>query len=552
MNSLFDLKQSASELPSLNQGLAKQTYEQHPPTRDVTGVNFPKGSQHIRWQVAGTRWWIPSKSYIRMRCVITGPAGALPDVNSDIAPNMGLMANLYQSAEFKIADKTVSRVSDYMAQVDALDKRLTKSGAWLQSIGQDLEQFHEDQQFRMNTIASDGYTCEEDYINPVDPVAESGLELGFDVATNQASYTSATETMLFIVNAGGAIDIQNIQVLNVGDKIVGTGGAWTGFEGTIIAIVDGLNALVRRTNGVAADIAATVINGNITFIRFPFPAVDGSLCNISQQRNQLELVWQPPLSMFKIGHAMPAGKYELTLTPQNSVNYKKRAIESLLGDKTVLTDFDFTVTDMYLYLATVEGPAVDTMSYFISLEETRCQAESVKDGIQLQQQNFDVSPSSYALTCAFQDVTAGTNTDRSASKFKVRAVVGVPSGELALSRFFIQYAGQNKPQPDSDPDFVSPAALNTQLYAESQLYSGAYYDAGSGEDKSQWTRRGPYYYYAWPRDGNSESTRVNVNFQFNPALGPDVGRVLLFDHHKQMILVSIVDGRVVDVVSQDG
>lgn len=55
MNSLFDLKQSASELPSLNQGLAKQTYEQHPPTRDVTGANFPKGSQHIRWQVAGTR-----------------------------------------------------------------------------------------------------------------------------------------------------------------------------------------------------------------------------------------------------------------------------------------------------------------------------------------------------------------------------------------------------------------------------------------------------------------------------------------------------------------
>ncbi len=139
--SIFDLKQSAAELPSLNQGTSRLSYEQHPPTRDVTGNNFPNGAIHIRWQVAGTRWWVPANSYIRMRCSI-GTNASPPlqqSANLDIAPNMGLAANLFQSAEFRIADKTVSRVSDYMAQVDALEKRLNKSKSWMDSVGKDLE-----------------------------------------------------------------------------------------------------------------------------------------------------------------------------------------------------------------------------------------------------------------------------------------------------------------------------------------------------------------------------------------------------------------------------
>ena len=126
MNTLFDLKQSSAELPELNQGLAKQTFEQTPPTRDITGNNFPNGSIHIRWQNSGTRWWIPSKTYIRMRATLTKANGDAITVADDIAPNMGLMGNLFQSAEFRIADKTVSRVSDFMPQVDALEKTINK------------------------------------------------------------------------------------------------------------------------------------------------------------------------------------------------------------------------------------------------------------------------------------------------------------------------------------------------------------------------------------------------------------------------------------------
>ena len=50
--------------------------------------------------------------------------------------------------------------------------------------------------------------------------------------------------------------------------------------------------------------------------------------------------------------------------------------------------------------------------------------------------------------------------------------------------------------------------------------------------------------------GLNESTRVNVNYQ----LGVDTdghGSVLLFDHHKKMVIIQVREGRVIDVLEQD-
>ena len=56
MSSIFDLKESAQELPSLNQGTSKLTYEQVQPLRDVTNAAFPGGQINFRWEVSGTKW----------------------------------------------------------------------------------------------------------------------------------------------------------------------------------------------------------------------------------------------------------------------------------------------------------------------------------------------------------------------------------------------------------------------------------------------------------------------------------------------------------------
>ena len=189
----------------------------------------------------------------------------------------------------------------------------------------------------------------------------------------------------------------------------------------------------------------------------------------------------------------------------------------------------------------------------MSLEETRCQSVDVKGNNSLQQQNFDVSPATYAITCAFQHSDL-LDTRNSASKFKFGppANGSVPSGELDLTRFFIQYNGEQKPSPDADPLYASPAAYIASRYAESLLYSNAYFDQGGGESLKDWIDRGMYMYFAFPKDGSSESTLVNINFQFNQALADYIANLLVFDHHKKMVLVSIQNGRIVDLIEQDG
>jgi len=547
MNPLFNLKQSAAELPSLNDGLASITYDQHPPTRDVTGDNFPNGAIHLRWQNSGGRWWIPSKSYIRIRAKLFQQDGTTVITSADnIAPNMGFCSNLFQSCEFRIADKTVSRVSDYMAQVDALRTRLTKSKSYLDTVGSTLNFWQHSYCERQAIVASDGGFAHEASASGGITDTNYGM-VGVSSVQIIAAGGGKTGTAVFILAIGSStIDVR--QILKIGDVIesaVGVKHTITGFNTSLIARVVSEGTIV---NAAAAQ----------DFLIHPQTAKD-----YKAQRNGFECIWQPPLSIFNVTHAMPSGKYEILLNPQTASVYMKNAIESLGLDRNqgAGNDFQLEIVDMYLYLATVEGPVVENVNYFLSLEETRCQTDNIDNNNGLQQKNFDISPASFALTVAFQDTEAGVDTRRSASKFKIRPIAGTvllpdlpskyPSAEMALRRLYVQYAGQTKPSPDADPDYVEGIDYVSSRYAETMLYSGAYFDCGGAEDKNDWILRGPYYYFSWPKDGSSESTRCLVNYSFTDAVGSGVGRVLLFDHYKQMVLVSVTNGMVTNVVSRD-
>ena len=431
MDSIFTLKKDVKELESAIQGMSRMSYDQHPPTRDVTGNNFPNGAIHIRWETSGEKWFIPSRSYLRLRCKLTKGDGSTPLVVADnIAPNMGLCANLFQSAEFRINGKTVSRISDFMPQIDALEHRLNKSDSYLSTLGESTNFWSESNTERKADTTSDG----------------------------------------------------------------------TG-----------------------------------------------------RQLSEFEVTWTPPLSIFKIDHAIPSGKFELVLNPQTSSAYKLYAIESTGATKTpgATGDYDFVVDQMYFYANTVMGERADDLTYLLDLEQTVCQSDKV-DNTSFQQKNFDVSPSTYALTVGYQDTRVGSDTRFSSSKFRTEGDATTIIGDegLKLNRMFINYAGQNLPSPDADPEFVASKDYTTQRYLESQVYSGAYFDTGGTESIEKYHERGSYYYFAWPRDGTDRSTRVQVHQQFNAATTTNM-RVLLFSHSKQVARVKVENGRTVDVQLED-
>ncbi len=147
---IFDLRTSIDELESSNSGVAKNIYEQITATRSAFGNAFSNGSINFKWQCSGTKWWIPNRSYLRMRIKLTNNAGVKLSQNNDIAPTMNEVACLFQSAEFRINDKTVSRISDYLPQIDTLNTRLNKSKAWIDSVGESTNHWNPD--FRVRQL----------------------------------------------------------------------------------------------------------------------------------------------------------------------------------------------------------------------------------------------------------------------------------------------------------------------------------------------------------------------------------------------------------------
>jgi hypothetical protein len=548
--SIYELKTSVSELSSANDATSKMMYEQHPPTRDVTGGNFPNGAIHIRWQTSGQKWWVPSRSYIRTTLKITKGNGTQLLQSDDVAPNMGLCANMYQSAEFRIADKTVSRVSDYMPQVDALETRLNKSKAWIDSLGASTNWWQTEQKDRKAQITKDGVIQSN---IPAYDAPLSRVALGFDAPDggaadrNAGAYTDADGLLIFSANGGAGLPADVRELFPIGSKFT-----YTSIFGapaddprlnTPVIVVAHVNATtIKLQQGVIGDVPADGRND----WRVELRKIE-QYENLARGIDTFELTWQPPLSIFKVGHAIPSGKFELVLNPQTASQYQQRAIETLLANKApglTVNDFKVEVVDMYLYIATVEGARMDNGTYLLDLNETRCQVDNMNAGGAFQQKNFDVSPSTYALTTCFQDERAGNNTLYSASKFKANG-----DDELKLNRLFINYAGVNKPQPDANPIFDGTVDRTTQRYVESQLNSGAYFDCGGAETIEEYHKRGSYYYFSWPRDGTDRSTRVNVHFGFSAAQ-PNT-RVLLFDHSKKVASISVADGNVVSVMVED-
>ena len=152
---MFSLPKSVAQLPDINEGLQNSRYEQVAPSRDVTGSNFPNGMQHYKWEISGNKWWCPQKSYMRFRVSYTKADGGQLEDTDAITPAMFMLSNLYQSAEILIGDRVVGRIGQYMAEIDSLKQRMSKSKPWLDSLGELSNFASVDNAIRLSEVSSD-------------------------------------------------------------------------------------------------------------------------------------------------------------------------------------------------------------------------------------------------------------------------------------------------------------------------------------------------------------------------------------------------------------
>jgi len=226
------------------------------------------------------------------------------------------------------------------------------------------------------------------------------------------------------------------------------------------------------------------------------------------------------------------------------------------------------VLEIFFYVCSSDADRLDNKEYYIDLQSMKCSVGSqtlVAGGSS--QQQFDVSPSTSALTVALQDSRAGFDVRIPRTKFvaianlsgaganqlDVVAPADFARADLTLNRLFLNYAGVSQPVPDANPLFDADTDNTVRRYAESQLNSGMYWSEGSPESIEDWHARGPYYHFNFPKDPTDKSTRVSVYSGFGtPTVGSLAStQLLLFEHYKQAARIVLANGRVVDVSVQD-
>lgn len=586
LSSIFDLDTSLTVAGSS----AYANYRQMAPHRDVTGQTaFSTGPINFRFQTSSSVYIVPNRSYIRMRIKlgnrdpVTGVPTPITFANR-IAPNINLGHHLFQNCEWRIGDKTVSRISDFVPQVGALHQRLNTSKNWRETTGRATNYSNYSFVQRQTDIVKDApYLLGETLATPLSNLYTDALRILFETHVDAivsfpangnglltftthdpAAFGDAQSDLARPAFAGRVGQIIEIgkqphptqQYIIAGEPVrVAVGAADTPFMR--LALQRPANATYLNA-GLDVPIARTNYLREVRFIEFTKPEARGA--------GAFELCFQLPLSIWDYEKGIPGADHTLMLNPVPQ-DVLKRAIIQSAGADIPSANIYFEVESMYLVTYQITGPPVTSTEFLIDLETIRLQTDNTIGASpgSLTQKIFDVSPSTYALAVCYQDQrVGGADTRLSSAQFRFfNADLGYEATN-ALKRFYIQYAGQQFPSPDADPNLTvidnetGNKDYTTERYMQTMIESGQYYQLG--ESIQEFRERGPFYYFLVPRDNTDKSTRVQINQMFQETnaattaqLGPALAslKLCLFDLSRQVAVITLDGGNVTKVSLQD-
>lgn len=576
--SIFDIPRKPTDLKSGNEGTANAHYRQVAPARDVTGRSFYQGAQQFRFENSGNEWFVPSQSFFRLRCTLTqtreenGPLRPIM-AGADLAPTMGLAANLFKSAEVRLNGHTLERITERLPEIDALKTRMRNTGSWLDRVGQTTNFWNPDFNQRHEQVSVNGYLGTTPLTSFTRGPWLTQPQARFDV-NHRMRYNRGTQIVTFEAPGVGQapIDVSTgPMMLRPGDRLA--------HGALILEVVQVIDA----THVLAKCVEATALQGNVNVDQkenevdvgingWTIQKLSSASNNQARGQSTFEIIWRPPLGFFDIEHAVPpGGRWVFEFNPGNDMEVQKNVVESIDRDYPCTIDSEgthplgtthFEVQGLFFYAYTLESERFDSGDWFLDLQQTRCQLQNMPtNSMSLTQKTFDVPGKTSAVTVAFQDQGPTNDTRRSSTKFKIRPATPDADGrwvsqegqDLRLERFFIQYGNETKPSPDFDGEYSKVLANSyemgtnflVQRYAASLLQADLYHTDGGAESYDDWLRRGPYFHFRWPKDAMENSTRLTVNFKFAEAFADGLEHnVMLFSHWRSAYKITHRDGRV--------
>ena len=530
--------------------------QQHASIANVAGDQFGNQDIRIPFQVAGNRWWLPAKSYLRIRIKYGLTTGvAIPVGTAVTAPSIDMAACLFQSCEFAIRGVTVSRLSNYVTQVDQYVQRTKQSAATIYNALDGMHVNEWDWERRHQGVSQRPHSgfMTDDYFT------ERQMRLAVGAATTVTVALNAGAAVGSLWTYGAAQDLT--QLIKVGDTVYHP----TGLSG-IVAVVTANVLTVQVVTPAIGQAAYTA--DQVAFSRPVFQKVE------QVSANEFDLLWQPPLSIFGIDHALPSMSCEIVLKGWPAPAYSVAAMSTRPAGIGYPPAAEFVpnhddpakprvfVESVYFYSYQVVSDRMSDGSFFLDLEDTNCIAQNLVAADNLTQLQYLVHPSTFQLGVALQDARAGIRTSVPMAHlgyFDDSEVANPYKSALDIERLYLQYANMTFPQPDVQQTFTfGPTGQRRnylrQQWLESQMATNQLFQPGGCETYEDWVNKGPLYVYQTQRDGDDRSTNVAVNIKLSrtPLAASNVTvNCLLFSVSRRAATIHVSNGSVTEVLIQD-
>lgn len=505
-----------------------------------TGVNFGQGVQDYNFNVGGATLWHPSKSYFKIKMKVTAGAGGIqgiaPDVNDQVALADSVVGNLFDNVYFRGGGQDISSIVSFAPQASALRQRLTKSGAWLNSMGKDVYALDPSYTSRVNNISFD-----------TDPIAEDQYErINLGTSDHRLDYTCKVEystlfngTVLIGVNTnfeGGdnpdvPVNAANGQpakpLMQVGD-IIKIGGR----EFKVDVVNNDQDAFV--TPALAVDDSEDILAETGVYAYRSKP---------STQRSTVCALWKPPIGIFDSDKPLGSGDFRVSLNP--NARYKTSAIESIAkltpsDDPTALGEFNFEVLELKLYICLTTDTVRQSGVEQLFLSEQMMQSKPIT-GTE-NNMDFTVPPSTKMLAFFIQSGKAGSDTRIPPSKFK-----SLEGYDMGLKSFQLTYANRSRPSTRWASVYSDTENCIQQRFWDTYNECGLANLQGGTESLSDFIQRGCVYVYRFDRDSTDKATQVQLAIDmttYEPG-----SNVILCAFYTRTVEVAYQNGMITDVRS---
>ena len=486
-----------------------------------TGDNFPQGVQDYNFSVGGASLWLPKKSYFKATMRITYN-GAQAVNQEQVAFADNVIGNLFDNIYFRGGGQDISSIVSYAPQASILRQRLTKSGAWLNSMGKDVFALDSNFNSRVNKVTVDTDPEEEvERINLGRSTHRLTYTLAFaDTGAITGVNTNFDGTASPDVTVNGANGQPAVPLLRFGDYIdVPTN------RGIARVQVTGVTGATTATYAPAlgADVAATA--GLFAY-------------RGKGKKTTYTALWKPPIGIFDSDKALGSGDFRISLNP--NARYKTAAIESVANLVPAPASVDFEILELKLYIALIQDTVQQSGVESLFFSEQHLQSKPMT-GL-ANSLDFTVPPSTKMIAFFLQSNKAGSDTRIPPSKFRA-----LGNYELGVKSFQLTYANRSRPSTKWESGFDTTRNTMQQRFWDTYQECGLAELQGGTETMQEWMDRGPIYVYRFDRDSNDKSTLVQLQLEVD-RYEPNCN-VMLCAFYTRTVEIAYQNGMITDVKS---